>query len=99
MIVSKPLPPPPPASSPLVLTVNTPPLVVLNAFGQSDQSHVKLMKATFQNMFPTINTKTVKLSECKRVVLFHYKKEVCTDVLNVEFCFKSYLLRYLSQGV
>ena len=53
----------------------TPPLVVLNNFGQTEENEVKLMKATFQNMFPSINVKTVQLSECRRVVLFHYKKE------------------------
>jgi hypothetical protein len=64
------------------ITDTTPPLVVLNAFGQSDESQVKLMKIAFQNMFPTINTKTVRLSDCKRVVLFHYKKEVTTHALS-----------------
>ena len=49
----------------------TPPLVVLNNFSQSVESHTKLMRVTFQHMFPTINIKTVKLSECRRVVLFH----------------------------
>ena len=53
----------------------TPPLVVLNNFGQSEESQVKLMRITFQHMFPTINTKTVKLSDCRRVVLYHYHKE------------------------
>ena len=53
----------------------TPPLVVLNNFGQSEESHVKLMRITFQHTFPTINTKTVKLSDCRRVVLYHYNKD------------------------
>lgn len=53
----------------------TPPLVVLNNFGQSEESQVKLMRVMFQNMFPTINVKTVKLSNCRRVVLYHYNKE------------------------
>ena len=53
----------------------TPPLVVLNNFGQAEENHVKLMKATFQNMFPSLNVKTVKLPDCRRVVLFHFKKE------------------------
>lgn len=53
----------------------TAPLVVLNNFGSSEESHVKLMRATFQNMFPAINIKTVKLNDCRRVVLFHYIKE------------------------
>ena len=53
----------------------TAPLVVLNNFGTSEEVQVKLMRITFQHMFPTINTKTVKLSECRRVVLFHYRKD------------------------
>jgi ribosome biogenesis protein SSF1/2 len=56
------------------MTDNTPPLVVLNNFGQSEESQVKLMRITFQHMFPNINTKTVKLSDCRRVVLYHYHK-------------------------
>lgn len=59
----------------------TSPLVVLNNFGQNDENRIKLMKATFQHLFPSINVKTVKLSECRRVVLFHYKKEEdCVEV-------------------
>lgn len=54
---------------------NTPPVLVLNNFSQSTEQQVKLMKITFQNMFPTINVKTVKLGDCRRVVLFHYNKE------------------------
>eukprot|EP00598_Pedospumella_elongata_P005268 CAMPEP_0184980784 /NCGR_PEP_ID=MMETSP1098-20130426/10674_1 /TAXON_ID=89044 /ORGANISM="Spumella elongata, Strain CCAP 955/1" /LENGTH=419 /DNA_ID=CAMNT_0027504265 /DNA_START=86 /DNA_END=1345 /DNA_ORIENTATION=+ len=53
----------------------TPPLVVLNNFSQSVESHTKLMRVTFQHMFPTINIKTVKLSECRRVVLFHLMED------------------------
>jgi len=53
----------------------TPPLVVLNNFGSSEEQHVKLMKVTFQHMFPSINVKTVKLAECRRVVLFQLRKE------------------------
>mgnify|MGYP003706126633 CR=1 FL=1 len=53
----------------------TPPLVVLNNFGTATEQHVKLMKVTFQHMFPSINVKTVKLNDCKRVVLFNLRKE------------------------
>lgn len=53
----------------------TPPLVVLNNFSQSQESHTKLMRVTFQHMFPTINIKTVRLSECRRVVLFHLQND------------------------
>ena len=58
-----------------VTLVHTPPVLVLNNFSQSEEAQVKLMKVTFQHMFPTINVKTVKLSDCRRVVLFHYNKE------------------------
>lgn len=34
------------------------PLVILNGFS-SDESHMKLMASTFQNMFPTINLTNV----------------------------------------
>ncbi len=35
---------------------------------------MKLMRTTFQHMFPSITVKTVNLAECRRVVLFHYDK-------------------------
>jgi ribosome biogenesis protein SSF1/2 len=53
----------------------TPPLIVLNNFGQSDLHHLQLLRLTLQNMFPSINVNTVRLNECRRVVLFHYLKE------------------------
>jgi len=53
------------------LTAN-PPIVVTNNFGDaSAPPQVKLMRITFQNMFPAINVSNVKLKECRRVVLFH----------------------------
>lgn len=52
----------------------TSPLVVLNNFGQADESHIKVMKITFQNMFPSIDVNKIKLNDCRRVVLFHYNK-------------------------
>jgi ribosome biogenesis protein SSF1/2 len=49
-----------------------PPIVVTNNFGDSTAPpQIKLMRITFQNMFPAINVATVKLKECRRVVLFH----------------------------
>eukprot|EP00939_MAST-03C_sp_MAST-3C-sp1_P003722 g3722.t1 len=53
---------------------HSPPLVILNNFDTSSP-HYKLVSTTFQNMFPTINVATVKLSSCKRVVLYNYDKE------------------------
>jgi ribosome biogenesis protein SSF1/2 len=52
---------------------DSPPIVVTNNFGDvSAAPHVKLMRITFQNMFPPINVSTVKLGECRRVVLFNF---------------------------
>lgn len=49
-----------------------PPVVVTNNFGDATAPpHVKLMRITFQNMFPAINVATVKLADCRRVVLFN----------------------------
>ena len=50
-----------------------PPLVVLNNFG--DAPHQKLATITFQNLFPPINVKKVKLSTCQRAVLVDFDKE------------------------
>jgi len=50
-----------------------PPVVVTNNFGDASASpHVKLMRITFQNMFPAIHVGSVKLNECRRVVLFNF---------------------------
>jgi len=51
----------------------SPPVVVTNNFGDATAApHVKLMRISFQNMFPAINVGTVKLNECRRVVLFNF---------------------------
>lgn len=65
---------------------HTNPLIVLNNF-RSDENHIKLLNMTFQNMFPSIDVQTVKLSDCRRVVLFDYDHE--QD--RVEF--RQYLIR------
>ena len=64
---------------------NNPPVVVTNNFGDSSKPdnrgvdpHVKLMRITFQNMFPAINVATVKLAECRRVVLFNLVSDSST---------------------
>merc|ERR1712238_10463 len=52
--------------------LNSPPIVVTNNFGdQTAPPQIKLMRITFQNMFPAINVANVKLKDCRRVVLFH----------------------------
>jgi ribosome biogenesis protein SSF1/2 len=45
----------------------SPPVIVTNTFG--------LMRIAFQNLFPAINISTVKLSACRRVVLFNFTEE------------------------
>ena len=55
---------------------SNPPLVVLNNFDDPENGrHVKIIALTFQNLFPAINVKTVKLNECRRVVLINYNRE------------------------
>ena len=57
----------------------TAPLVVLNNFGSielmENMQHVRLTRIVLQNMLPSINLKKIKLSDCRRVVLFNYLKE------------------------
>nr|GEV36068.1 hypothetical protein [Tanacetum cinerariifolium] len=50
------------------------PLIVLSGFGTGEQ-HLKLTTIMFQNIFPAIDIKTVKLSSCQRIVLLNYNKE------------------------
>lgn len=53
-----------------------PPIVVTNNFGDNDSApHVKLMRITFQKMFPAVNVAAVKLSDVRRVVLFDLVKQ------------------------
>eukprot|EP00548_Thalassiothrix_antarctica_P006083 CAMPEP_0194133194 /NCGR_PEP_ID=MMETSP0152-20130528/3466_1 /TAXON_ID=1049557 /ORGANISM="Thalassiothrix antarctica, Strain L6-D1" /LENGTH=427 /DNA_ID=CAMNT_0038828461 /DNA_START=39 /DNA_END=1322 /DNA_ORIENTATION=- len=52
------------------------PIVVTNNFGDANAPpHVKLMRITFQNMFPAINVADIKLNQCRRVVLFNFMEE------------------------
>jgi len=60
--------------------LDSPPIVVTNNFGdQTAPPQVKLMRITFQNMFPAINVANVKLKDCRRVVLFHLIEEESSD--------------------
>lgn len=54
----------------------------MNNFGQAE--HMKLATVLFQNLFPAINVNTVKLSNCRRVVLLNYVKE--TNTIQVGWC-------------
>lgn len=58
-------------------SMNThPSVVVTNNFGDHTAApHVKLMRITFQNLFPQINVSSVKLKECRRIVLFNLVDE------------------------
>lgn len=66
-----------------VAAVILPPLTVPHARATR---RVQLAMITFQNMFPAINVTTVKLSECKRVVLVHYNKVRRATVLRCCAC-------------
>lgn len=47
----------------------------MNNFSNVDHpNHIKLSQALLRHMFLTINIKTIKLNECRRLVLFHYDK-------------------------
>jgi len=69
-----------------------PPIVVTNNFNldtnatdsAQQQPHVKLMRITFQNMFPAINVSTVKLRDCRRVVLFHFQEDDTGEESNTD---------------
>jgi ribosome biogenesis protein SSF1/2 len=64
---------------------SAPPIVVTNNFESISAAtasaaapsggsapHLKLMRITFQNMFPATNVYTVQLKDCRRVALFQY---------------------------
>ncbi|GBG29129.1 Suppressor of SWI4 1-like [Hondaea fermentalgiana] len=60
------------------LALQHPPLVVLNNFEESilaEKRHLKVVSLAFQSMFPAINVKTVRLADCKRVLLLHLNEE------------------------
>ena len=74
------------------------PLVVMNGFGdQSGEAGgggpnplpvaaTKLMRVTFQNMFPPVNVQAARLRECGRVVLFHLNRDEGTVEVRVCLC-------------
>ncbi|SPO28052.1 related to SSF1 - Nucleolar protein involved in the assembly of the large ribosomal subunit [Ustilago trichophora] len=55
----------------------TPPLLVLNNFG-GEERQIKLLVATFQNLFPPIQVQTMKLSQARRIVLLNYNSATGT---------------------
>eukprot|EP00249_Psilotum_nudum_P013954 c24595_g1_i1 orf=223-1686(+) len=68
------------------------PLIVLAGFG-SDEDQLKLTTIMFQNIFPAIDVKTVKLATCQRVVLLSYDKE--TKLIE----FRHYAINLQPKGV
>eukprot|EP00160_Parvularia_atlantis_P019972 Unigene8071_Nuclearia_a/m.24746 Unigene8071_Nuclearia_a/g.24746 ORF Unigene8071_Nuclearia_a/g.24746 Unigene8071_Nuclearia_a/m.24746 type:complete len:407 (+) Unigene8071_Nuclearia_a:68-1288(+) len=53
---------------------NTAPLLVMNGFNGGDNK-LQLMSTFFQNMFPPINVKEMKLANVRRVLLINYNKD------------------------
>ncbi|KAF7808244.1 peter Pan-like protein [Senna tora] len=67
-------------------------LIVLSGFVSGDLP-LQLTTNMFQNIFPTIDVKTVKLSSCQRIVLLNYNKD--TKLIN----FRHYSIRLQPVGV
>ena len=74
---------------------NFAPLVVLNNFLDASKSRkfLQIVTVTLQNMFPAIDVASVSLTQCKRVVLFHYHAE--DDVIS----FRHYAIRTTPTGL
>jgi ribosome biogenesis protein SSF1/2 len=70
-----------------------PPLVVLNNFEQEgNPKFVQLVGQYFHHMFPGLDVSTVKISECRRVLLVHYVPET------EEFEVRQYYIKAEPQG-
>ncbi|KAK4264663.1 hypothetical protein QN277_025808 [Acacia crassicarpa] len=67
-------------------------LIVLSGFVSGDLP-LQLTTNMFQNIFPTIDVKTVKLSSCQRIVLLNYNKD--TKLID----FRHYSIRLQPVGV
>jgi ribosome biogenesis protein SSF1/2 len=67
------------------------PLVVLNNFKKTEK-HSTLMATMLQNMFPSIKVSSMKLSQAKRVVLFHMNEDGIIEL-------RHYLITVKSLGV
>lgn len=68
-----------------------PPLVVRSNMSSSE-SHIKLMSTMFESLFCPINPRTLKLAECRRVVLFQYDEK--NDVVE----FRHYVITIVPHG-
>ncbi|KAJ1969359.1 rRNA-binding ribosome biosynthesis protein [Dimargaris xerosporica] len=76
----------------LATAYRTAPLLILNNFDYK-QEHLKLLGTTLQNMFPSIQVKTMSLHKTQRVVMFNYNKE--TERID----FRQYIIRIKRIGV
>ncbi|XP_015795459.1 suppressor of SWI4 1 homolog [Tetranychus urticae] len=52
-----------------------PPVLVMNGLADENDLKCKLMRTMFQNLFPSIDINTVKVSQLKRVVLINYRPD------------------------
>ena len=78
---------------------STPPLLVLANFDTKSQEHLALVTATFQGMFPSINARTVRLSDCRRVVLVQHEPGEGEDGEGGRMMFRHYSISAAPSGV
>jgi len=72
----------------------TEPILVLSGFSNDeDDKKYSLTKTCIKESFPSVNVNTIKLENCKRVVLFHFDKE--TERIR----FRHYLITTTTTGV
>uniref|UniRef100_A0A7S0XM90 Brix domain-containing protein n=1 Tax=Chrysocystis fragilis TaxID=1411660 RepID=A0A7S0XM90_9STRA len=76
---------------PAITSLKTP-LLVANNFSRASEARTKLVRATLEAMFPALDVTTVKLADCRRVVLCQL---VDDDVVDI----RHYLIRADLAGV
>lgn len=77
---------------PATATHGTPPLLVANNFSKTTEARAKIVRATMEAMFATVDVATVKLADCRRVVLCHLIDDDTVDI-------RHYLVRADMAGV
>src|SRR3989338_4237029 len=68
------------------------PLLVLNGFSDLQGDHVPLVVTSLQSLFKPLNVQSMKLSDCRRVVLFDY------DPIREVIDFRHYLITVKAIG-
>lgn len=58
-----------------------PALPVLNNFANSSKPHVKMTQTLLTNLFPQLRIDKVRLTDCRRIVLFHLNED--TEMIDV----------------